>query len=187
VAEAPRPVVDLPGGSVTGTSGENLTLVGDDLDTVTAVEVDTTPAEIVDQSQTSLEIELPELEPGLFDLTLTSGAGRLTLQDGLRIEEGKPRLTTEAQALLSVWTKRGSTNKVKFFAKNPVGVGKVQFFVDGKELAWINAVDATDPKLSFASSFPYLVRSVDLKAGKNRFEIRVDGKRVWRTTYVPKA
>jgi hypothetical protein len=73
------------------------------------------------------------------------------------------------------------------YAKHPVGDGKIQFFVDGKEISWINAVDLTDPKLSFASSNPYLVRSVDLNPGKNRFEIKLDGVRVWRATYVPKS
>jgi hypothetical protein len=72
------------------------------------------------------------------------------------------------------------------YAKDPVGDGKIQFFVDGKELAWVNAVDESDPKLSVASGYPYLVRSVDLKPGKNRFEIKLDGERVWRATYVPR-
>ena len=75
---------------------------------------------------------------------------------------------------------------VKMYAKDPIGDGKIQFFVDGKEIAWVNAVDEADPKLSFASSYPYLVRSVELNPGKNRFEIKLDGVRVWRTTYVPK-
>jgi hypothetical protein len=72
------------------------------------------------------------------------------------------------------------------YAKDPIGDGKIQFFVDGKEIAWINAVDEADPKLRFAKNFGYLVRSVELNEGKNRFEIRLDGVRVWRATYVPR-
>jgi hypothetical protein len=64
--------------------------------------------------------------------------------------------------------------------------GKVQFFKDGEKIALINAVDETDPKLSFSSGYPYLVHSVELNEGKNRFEIKLDGVRVWRATYCPK-
>ena len=62
----------------------------------------------------------------------------------------------------------------------------MQFLLVGKEIAWVRAVDESDPKLSFANGFSYLVRTVELSPGKNRFEILVDGERVFRATYVPK-
>ena len=52
-----------------------------------------------------------------------------------------------------------------------------------KQLAWVRAEDETDSKLSFANGFSYLVRTVDLSPGKNRFEILVDGERAFRATY----
>lgn len=73
------------------------------------------------------------------------------------------------------------------FSKQPIGLGKVQFFVNGEEIAWIRAVDELDPKLSFAGGSAYLVRAVNLSPGKNRFEIVVEGERVWRATYAPRA
>jgi hypothetical protein len=66
-------------------------------------------------------------------------------------------------------------------------VVKVQFVLSGREIAWIRAVDELDPKLSFAGGSAYLVRTVKLSSGKNRFEIVVEGERVWRATYAPRA
>ena len=140
---------------------------------------------VLENTDTKLVIATPAgLTPARgVDLVITSPYGTLTHQNAFDIPAGVCSQTLSKGR----WTQIQSDGKtVKMYAKDPIGDGKIQFFVDGKELAWITAVDATDPKLSFASSFPYLVRSVDLKPGKNRFEIRVDGKRVWRATYVPR-
>jgi uncharacterized repeat protein (TIGR02543 family) len=110
----------------------------------------------------------------------TATAGNLTLY-------AQWSLNTYNGGLTQTWTKIQSNGKrVKMYAKDPVGDGKIQFFVDGKEIAWVNAVDKSDPKLSFASGYPYLVRSVTLHEGKNRFEIKLDGVRIWRATYAPR-
>ena len=116
-----------------------------------------------------------------------SSAGALTVQDALNVSAATAGSSEIISSLtLKAWTKKLTDSTVKIYAKNIVGGGKIQFFVDGKEIAWVNAVDEADPKLSYASSNPYLVRSVELKPGKNRFEIKLDGVRVWRATYVPK-
>jgi hypothetical protein len=82
------------------------------------------------------------------------------------------------------WPKKLTDRSIKLYAKNIVGVGKVQFFLNGKEIAWVRAVDETDPKLRKANGFNYLVRTVNLKAGtKNAVEIYVDGERVRRAAY----
>jgi hypothetical protein len=95
---------------------------------------------------------------------------------------------TQAQGL-KTWTKRmvGNT-QAKMYAKDVIGQGKVSFRVNGKEIAWVRAVDATDPKLRLVTTGPmaganYLVRTVNLKKGKNVLEIFVDGKRLTRTAY----
>ena len=117
------------------------------------------------------------------NLIVASNAGTLTFQNAFDISEG----SCAQEESKGRWTQLQSDGKtVKMYAKDPIGDGKIQFFKDGKEIAWINAVDESDPKLSFASGFPYLVRSVELNEGKNRFEIKLDGVRVWRATYVPK-
>ena len=83
------------------------------------------------------------------------------------------------------WTKRLSDGTAKIYASNIVGQGKVQFFVNGKEVAWVRAVDGNDPKLRQANGSSYLVRTVELaESGKTRLEVKVNGKRVRFTTYV---
>ena len=140
---------------------------------------------VLENTDTKLVLAFPAgLTPGNnVDLVIKSSSGTLTHQDAFDI----PADTCAAVLSKGRWTQLQSDGKtVKIYAKDPVGDGKIQFFVDGKEIAWVNAVDEADPKLSFASSYPYLVRSVALHEAKNRFEIKLDGVRVWRATYVPK-
>ena len=140
---------------------------------------------ILERTESKLVLEFPSgLTPGNnVDLVINSSSGTLTHQDAFDI----PAEVCAAEVSKGRWTRlQADGTAVKMYAKDPVGDGKIQFFVDGKEIAWVNAVDETDPMLSFASSYPYLVRSVELKPGKNRFEIKLDGVRVWRATYVPK-
>lgn len=95
---------------------------------------------------------------------------------------------SEAQGL-KTWTKRLANNtQAKLYAKSVIGEGKVSLRFNGKEIAWVRAVDATDPKLRVVTSGPmtganYLVRTVNLIKGKNILEIYVDGKRLTRTAY----
>ena len=140
---------------------------------------------VLENTDTKLVLAFPAgLTPGQdVDLVINSSSGTLTHQDAFDI----PADTCTAVLSKGRWTQLQSDGKtVKIYAKDPIGDGKIQFFVDGKEIAWVNAIDEADPKLSFASSYPYLVRSVALHEGKNRFEIKLDGVRVWRATYVPK-
>ena len=59
--------------------------------------------------------------------------------------------------------------------------------MNGKEIAWVRAIDATDPKLRTANGFSYLVRTVELEPGmKNAVEIYVDGIRERRAAYTVK-
>jgi hypothetical protein len=101
---------------------------------------------------------------------------------------------TPVDSSFNVWTVRmrdasgNLTNQAKMYAKNPIGEGKVQFYLNGSEIAWIRAVDETDPKLRLVTEGPmagigYLVRTVNLVGGKNALEIYVDGERLRRTAY----
>ena len=140
---------------------------------------------VLENTATKLVLAFPAgLTPGQdVDLVINSSSGTLTHQDAFDI----PADTCETELSKGRWTQLQSDGTtVKMYAKDPIGDGKIQFFVDGEEIAWVNAADEAEPKLSFASSNPYLVRSVELKPGKNRFEIKLDGVRVWRATYVPK-
>ena len=163
---------------------KSITITGVRLSGVTA-SVQGKPVTVLENTATKLVLAFPAgLTPGQdVDLVINSSSGTLTHQDAFDI----PADTCETELSKGRWTQLQSDGKtVKMYAKDPIGDGKIQFFVDGEEIAWVNAADEADPKLSFASSYPYLVRSVTLHEGKNRFEIKLDGVRVWRATYVPK-
>jgi hypothetical protein len=132
-------------------------------------------------SERQCEFVVPSDVPaGLQDLVVIGSHGSLTVQDGVRILESE---TIAGLQTLS-FTKRISEVEVKFYAKNIVGAGKVQFFLNGEEIAWVRASSADDPKLRNANGSAYLVRTVKLTQGqKNVLEINVDGVRVKRAAY----
>jgi len=84
---------------------------------------------------------------------------------------------------------RGSTRNlgdgaVKMYGKSIVGAGKVQFMLNGKEIAWVNATSEGNPKLRTANDAYYLVRTVYLiKGQKNILEVHLDGVRIKRAAY----
>jgi ELWxxDGT repeat protein len=191
-ATSSTPTLSLPGGAATAVSGGDLKLSGENLGGVTAAEIDSKNAPIKDKSDSSLTIALPELKTGVYDLTLKAASGSLTLQGAVRVISGSLGLTPEAAAKVRAWTKmRSSMTSVELVAKNPVGAGKVQFFVNGKEVRWVRATTAADPKLSSrvvdGVAQSYLRHTVRLAPGSNIFEIAVNGKRLWRAHYASKA
>ncbi len=161
-----------------------VTLTGTNLASVTRIEIDGISIPITNPTATQLTFTLAAaLTPGLKDLKIFSSQGTLTVQAILRVLGENTAETTQPRA----WTKAQPDGlSIKVYARNIIGQGKIQFFVDGREIAWMRAIDESDPKLSFRQATPYLVRTVDLNPGKNRIEIRVDGVRTWRVTYLPK-
>jgi len=118
------------------------------------------------------------------------GGGALPAPD----EEGGVDAPAVDPSDFNGWTKRmvdaagAPTAEVKFYAKNAIGAGKVQFMLNGREIAWVRAIEATDPKLRTVTAGPmagvsYLVRTITLQPGKNALEIYVDGERVRRVAY----
>lgn len=94
------------------------------------------------------------------------------------------------------WTKQmDNGNQVKFYAKYLQPGQKVQFMVQNssgvyEEFAW-KRVESADlnPDGSYADmqNHIYFIRTLDLKPGKNRLRILVEGERVWGTkTYTIK-
>jgi hypothetical protein len=164
-------------------SPTTVTVGGSNLQGVTAT-VNGVAVKILETSATKVVMQVPAgLTPAAkVDLVVTSSSGKLTVQDAFEIKAGVCVLNISE----GLWTKKLDSKTIKFYAKSPIGEGKIQFFANGKEVAWVNAVDETDPKLTFASGYPYLVRTFDLVPGKNRVEIRLDGERVWRATYANK-
>lgn len=102
----------------------------------------------------------------------------------LEFEDGATKPTSsETRA----GTKRLDSEQAKIYAFNVVGAGKVTIEFNGQEIAWVRAVDESDPKLRSSASGPYLVRTVDLDPGKNVIEVFVDGERIRRTAYTATA
>lgn len=159
-------------------AGSVITITGQRLSGVDSLSIDNLEVDILETSATTISASLPTaLFPGLKDLVVFSDSGRLTVQDALEVAvavDTSPIFYTKLQA---------DRSHVKVYAKNIVSAGKVQFFHNGREIAWVRAMDETDPKLRGTDGFSYLVRSVFLMPGKNIFEIYVDGERVRRTAY----
>lgn len=162
------------------TAGDELRVSGRNLESVSSVSIDGLLA-IVEVVDGAILFTVPVgLEAGFYDLRVVSGFGVLVVQDALLVSESIPAVNP----LPPVWTKKVSDSEVKVYAKDLVGVGKVQFFVNGREIAWVRAGSDSDPKLRFANGSYYLVRTFQLVAGqKNVFEIHVDGERVVRRAY----
>jgi hypothetical protein len=87
---------------------------------------------------------------------------------------GSGSVSGEARA----WTRDMGDGTIKIYARDVVGAGKIQFFHNGREVAWVNATSANDPKLNVASDG--MVRTRALVSGRNVFEIYVDGERIVR-------
>ena len=138
---------------------------------------------VVKRTATELVLEFPAgLTPGNnVDLVINSSSGTLTHQDAFDI----PAAECSSSAGIGYWTKlQNDRGSAKFYAKNIVGAGKVQFMLNGEEIAWVRATSAADSKLRSANGASYLVRPVDLVEGqKNVLEIYVDGVRAWRAAY----
>lgn len=147
------------------------------------------------RSQSDSVLELGSVEVGndgafLFDAKLSAMAGDYLLQITGVTEDGNEATIAIATSVvavsteLNVWTKNQLDGTVKVYAKNIVGKGKIQFKVNGREIAWVNAVDETNPKLRQANGAYYLVRTVKLIANKKvSFEIYLDGVRLKRNSY----
>jgi len=90
---------------------------------------------------------------------------------------------------LRAWIVAIGPGQAKFYTRGLIGAGKVQYFLNGREVAWVRAVDESDPKLRIPvdgpmANKPYLVRTVELAIGrKNVLEIYVAGERVRRVAY----
>lgn len=156
--------------------GSEVTLQGSALGEVSGASIDSIDCPIVTQSESSLTISLPdELTPGSKDLTLNSASGKIVIQGALKVSRQAGESFTKSKVSIN---RKG--DMVRYFVQNPVGLGKVQFFLNGKELAWVRALDGFDPKLK---RMGYFVRTRALVSGVNKTEIRVANRLVKTQTF----
>ena len=160
--------------------GDRVSVTGLRLGGVTRIEIDGKEAELLSTSGSAISFVVPRaVAVGIHDLVLFGDFGRLTQQDALEV------LASVSNApSFKAWTKNQLNGTVKLYAKNVVGAGKLQFFLNGEEVAWVRASSESDPKLRQANGSYYLVRTIELVAGqKNVIEIHVDGERLRRVAY----
>jgi hypothetical protein len=159
---------------VVGSSNGTVTFRGSDLDEVTSATIAGVSSTIVSKSPGALTLRAPTgLVQGMHDVVLSYGTTEsIILQNGLILQDS-----------IKVWTQLQADKTVKMYAKNIIGEGKIQFFHNNNEIAWVRASNALNPKLREANGSHYLVRTRSLVAGKNAFEIYDDGKRIWRAAY----
>ena len=162
-------------------AGESFELRGQRLDLVESVVAGETELVITESSESKLTVSTEsDLAAAIYQLSINWSGGELAFSPELTVLQSVSSENLE----FSYWTKKVSETQVKMYAKNVIGEGKIQFFEDGEEVAWIRAETEDDPKLTSAIGSYYLVRTIDLEPGKNRLEIRVDGERVRFNTYV---
>lgn len=154
-----------------------LSLPGANLDEVFRIEIQGIPL-FSRFDNGVLSVQVPSsLAIGERSLQLFSTSGRLTIQHTFT------QTVAETAVVVAAWTKKLDDDSVKIYAKNIVGAGKIQFMVNGKEVAWIRTDSEADPKLRTANGSHYLVRTISLAEGKNALEVYVDGERVRRSAY----
>ena len=142
--------------------------------------------EVLATSDSELRVLVPAgltAEQGA-DLVIATGLGNLRYQ-------GAVDVLAECQAQITAWTRALDDGTVKFYARGVVGSGKVRFVLNGREIAWVRAIDATDPRLNVgpAAARDGLVRTVgpgsrwSLAAGRNVLEIYVGENRLVRRIF----
>jgi hypothetical protein len=154
-------------------AGGSLILEGQRLDQVSRVLIAGSEATLVSSDSHQLLLEVGPVATGVHSIELEGDFGRLTIQDGILVKE-----TGEVKASDTFLIKYKSAGLIKMYALAPVGAGKVQFLVNGKEVAWIRAQGEEDPKLRTFDKTEqrggYFVRSVSVE-GATSFAIALEG------------
>lgn len=175
------PRVALPTSTVVPLGAKSITISISGA-TVYGFSLDETPLFFRRIDSTNYEVMLPEFIAASVvqkELEAELSTGRMVIQ--LNFETAEPAVATTGDPRAG--TKRLDGNQAKVYAFDVVGNGKVTIEHNGQEIAWVRAVDETDPKLRSSDQGPYLVRTVDLAPGKNVVEVFVDGERIRRTAY----
>ena len=120
----PLPTAASPG---TASAGEQITITGIRLSTITSVQIDGAAAVIVSVDKTSLIFTLPEgLEAGTKSIVLNSSYGKLTYQDSLEYKAAAPVAVVEPEADSAIVNAGSFDGYVAVYAKGH----------EGKTLSW---------------------------------------------------
>jgi hypothetical protein len=114
-------------GATFNSSGtDTVTFEGERLGTITKAFINGIEAEVLSTSNDEFEVSIPEgLEPGTYDLEITSSAGNLTYLDAITIV-GTTSVETTSYGEVTAWTSRISDTQVKVYVKFPTVGEKVR-------------------------------------------------------------
>lgn len=164
------PILYASATKVSARPGESVKLTGERLSGVTKILINGGELSILELSESSIQVLIPlGMNPGFFDLVVFSPQGQLTVQQAIRILNVS---ADGASSQVSSSVRDLGSNRIKAYVLNPVGQGKVQILLNGKEIAWVNASSESDKKLFKG----YLVRTLKLVSGENLIEVLVNGK-----------
>jgi hypothetical protein len=149
--------------------------------------VGTLPTETDKNGRVQLSVLMGSNDRGTFSVTVTYKKAANTPDADLIAATANVTVGSVAAVAgeARAWTRfLSATNELKIYARDVVNAGKIQFIVNGTEIAWIRATSAADPKLNVASDG--MVRSVfvrDMLQGRNVIEIFEDGVRIERRIF----
>ena len=141
--------------------------------------------------QSTLEVAEGDYQLQLVAVSSTGELITLVMQANVIGLNTEPTAADSEPAEPRGWTRFMGDGSLKFYARDIVGAGKVRFVLNGREVAWVRATDATDPKLNVgpAAARDGLVRTVgvgsrwSLDAGRNVLEIYVGENRLVRRIF----
>lgn len=162
--------------AITVRAGSNLRLTGSNLEAVTQVFVGENEAEF-EVDDKGIKVEMPKnLELRAYETKIIDKDGNETLGPVVDVTEIQT-VIADRDALI----KRLPNGSVKIWLFNPLNVGKVQFILKEKEIAWVRAssdfIQSAKLRTLSLSQMPYLVRTLRLPEGSiTGFKFVVKGK-----------
>lgn len=141
--------------------GQRVFVSGQRLDSITSLSIAGQSVPFTLTLAGGLSFEFPAgLSAGHHDMVLQSSFGLLRVQQLFEVSGGTDASRANTNRDVVIRTTAGRLTKIYIF--DVVGAGKVQVFVNGKEIAWVNATAHNDPKLrQLPNGEGYLVRTVD--------------------------
>ncbi|MDA7761551.1 IPT/TIG domain-containing protein [Aquiluna sp.] len=158
----PLPTAASPGA---GSAGEQITITGIRLSTITSVQIDGVAAAIVSVEKTSLVFTLPEgLEAGTKSIVLNSSYGKLTYQDSLEYKAAAPVAVVEPEADSAIVNAGSFDGYVAVYAKGH----------EGKTLSW--KIAGKWFKTEITSNYQVFQRKTAAIGKDVKVDLYIDGK-----------
>ena len=152
----------------------------------------TTELQSFDLDATATSLVITQLAPGVVYRVAIAGVnedGTGELSPQSEPFEVTAQILGPAGGDFSAWVKKINDTQVKFYAKYPQVGDKIQFMVQQpngvyKEIAWLRVsedkIDENGDYIGLQNNI-YFIRTIDLRDGKNRLRIMLNGELLDRT------